>query len=634
MLASLRRFAGTWPARIFFVLLVGSFGLWGVAGLVGNNLFGGSADPNAVATVGTQSIDPQELQDVSRRMLTQFQRQSGSSAAPTPEIRRGIAEQALQQLVIQASFAAEVARLSVTVPDEALRQATFSTKAFQGPNGQFDRTTFNTVLRNNGYTETRFLSLLRTDLAQRQVVEAVRAGGFSPDMVNRLVFTFQGETRTADMVTLPFATAPEPPAPTDDQLQRQYDDNANDYRAPEYRRVRLVVLTPEGLAKDITVSDDDAKAYYQSHMDAFSKPETRAVQVVVAQTEAAARTIATAWTAGADWDLVQKQAADSGASAIALDPTSKAAFPAPDLAGPVFEAAPNAVTGPVNAGGGWAVFRVTATEGGDNQPYEALAAQVKQQAALDQATDQVYDRANKIQDLLSAGTKVEDLPGGLGLQAVTGTLDAAGNTPDGQPAPIPAGPALRQALIAKAFAINPNDPATLESGPDHSFYAVEVESVTPPAQLPLDQVRDRVRDDWLRDARRHEMDGVATGLLASVEDGKTLTDAAAAAGVPVTHSPAIGRSQPPAGVPQELVQPLFATDVGKATMVETPTGFVVAVTTAVDKPDPAKDSQGVDRVRTVLSGAMSDDLEMTFAAALRQREKVVVNRPVFDSIAQ
>ena len=31
---------------------------------------------------------------------------------------------------------------------------------------------------------------------------------------------------------------------------------------------------------------------------------------------------------------------------------------------------------------------------------------------------------------------------------------------------------------------------------------------------------------------------------------------------------------------------------------------------------------------------MSDDLEMTFAAALREREKVVVNRPVFDSIAQ
>jgi hypothetical protein len=31
---------------------------------------------------------------------------------------------------------------------------------------------------------------------------------------------------------------------------------------------------------------------------------------------------------------------------------------------------------------------------------------------------------------------------------------------------------------------------------------------------------------------------------------------------------------------------------------------------------------------------MSDDLEMTFAAALRDRDKVVVNRQLLDSVAQ
>ena len=632
MLAALRRFANTWPARVLFVLLVGSFGLWGVAGMLGGNLGGG--DPNSVATVGSQKIDPQELQEVSRRMLTQMQRQTGSTAAPTPEMRRGVAEQALQQLVIQAAFAAEVARLNVQVPDDALRQATYDTPAFRGPNGQFDRATFDSVLRNNNYTESRYLSLLRTDLAQRQVVEAVRAGGYSSDLVNRLVFTFEGETRTADLVTLPFAAAAEPPAPTDEQLQRQYDDNSNDYRAPEYRRVKAVILSPEGLAKDIVVSDSDARAYYDSHKAEFSKPETRAVQVVVAQTEAAAKTLATAWTTGADWDAIQKQATAAKASAIALDDTTQTAFPSPELAGPVFAAAPNAVTGPVNAEGSWAVFRVTKVAGGSEQPYESLAADIKQKVALDQATDQVYDRANKVQDLLAGGAKLDELPAGLGLLAVTGTLDPDGNTPDGTPAPIPASPALRQAVISKAFALSPTDPPTLEDGPDHSFYAVTVDSITPPAQRPYDEVKDRVRDDWLRDARRHEQDVAATALLTAVEGGQSLKDAAAAAKLPMTRSPAIGRSQPPAGIPSQLVQPLFATDVGKATMVEAPTGFVVAVTVAVKKPDPATDSAGLERVRVGLNGAMSDDLEMTYAGALRAREKVVVNRPIFDSIVQ
>jgi peptidyl-prolyl cis-trans isomerase D len=632
MLATLRRFANTWPARVLFVLLCGSFGLWGVAGMLGGSLTGG--DPNSVATVGSQKIDPQDLQDVSRRMLAQMMQQSGSTAAPTPEMRRGVAEQALQQLVVQASFAAEVARLNVQVPDEALRRATFETRAFQGPNGQFDRATFNTVLRNNNYTEARYLSLMRTDLAQRQVAEAVRAGGYSSDLVNRLVFTFQGETRTADLVSLPFAAAAEPPAPTDEQLQRQYDDNANDYRAPEYRRVKMVILSPEGVAKDITVSDDDAKAYYASHKADFSKPETRSVEVVVAQTEAAAKTLANAWLTGADWDAIQKQASAANASAIALDDTTQAAFPSPELAAPVFAAAANAITGPVNAEGSWAVFRVTKVAGGSEQPFEAHAAEIKQRMALDQATDQVYDRANKVQDLLAGGAKLDELPAGLGLLAVTGTMDAQGNTPDGTPAPIPAAPPLRQAIITKAFALAPTDPATLEDGPDHSFYAVTVDAITPPAQQPFDAVKDRVRDDWLRDARRHEQDLAATALLTAVEGGTSLKDAAEAAKLPMTRSPPIGRTTPPPGIPAQLVQPLFATDVGHATMVESPTGFVVAVTVAITKPDPATDTAGLDRVRLALSAATSDDLEMTYAAALRTREKVVVNRQLFDSIAQ
>ena len=632
MLAALRRFASTWPAKVLFVVLVGSFGFWGVAGMLGGNFGGG--DPNSVATVGGQRIDPQDLQDVSRRMLAQVMRQSGSTAAPTPEMRRDVAQQALQQLVIQAAFAAEAARLHVVVTDDMMRRATFETRAFQGPNGQFDRATFNAVLRNNGYTEARYLNLLRTDIAQRQIAEAVRAGGASPDLVNKLVLTFQGETRTADLVTLPFAAAPEPPAPTDEQLERQYDDNLNDYRAPEYRRVKIVILSPESVAKDITVSDADARAWYESHKTTYGKPETRTVQVVVAPTEAAGKTIATSWISGADWTAIQAEATKAGASAVELPDSTQADFPSPELAGPVFAAGADTVTGPVQGEGGWTVFRVTKLQSATEQPFEAVEADAKARAALDQAADQVYDRANKVQDMLAGGAKLDELPAGLGAAAVTGTLDAQGNTPDGTPAPIPATPSLRQAIITKAFALSPSDPTTLQDGPDHSFYAVSVDGITQPAQLTLEEVHDRVRDDWLKAARRHEQELVATKLLTAVAGGASLKDAAAAASVPMTRSPAIGRSQPPPGIPAQLVQPLFATDVGKPTMVESPTAFTVAVPVSVTKPDPVKDTAALDRVRTQLAGSMSDDLEMTFAAGLRDREKVVVNRQMFDSIVQ
>ena len=52
----------------------------------------------------------------------------------------------------------------------------------------------------------------------------------------------------------------------------------------------------------------------------------------------------------------------------------------------------------------------------------------------DKSADLIYDRAGKVQDALAGGTTLDDLPGDLGVAAVTGTLDAQGNTADGKPA--------------------------------------------------------------------------------------------------------------------------------------------------------------------------------------------------------
>ena len=631
MLAALRRFAATWPARVFFVVLVGAFGLWGVSGVVLN---GGNGDPNVVATVGGKPIAASELQDGSRRMLAQYMRATGTTTPPGPEIRQAVAQQALQELTIQAAIAGEVARLHLAVTDDAMRQATFDTKAFQGPNGSFDRATFNAVLRNNNLTEQRYLALLRSDLGQRELMESVRAGGYASDLLSRRVFAFQGETRTADLVSLPFAAAAEPPPPTDEQIQREYDDNTTAYTLPEERRIKAVLLTPEGVARDISVSDADARAYYNSHPEEFGQPETRSVQTVVAPTEDAARSLATQWITGADWAAMQQAASSAGASAIELDDQTAANFPSPDLAKAVFAAPADVVTGPVANEGAWAVFRVSKLQPSSEQPFDAVTAAIKQKVALQQAADAVYDRANKVQDALAGGAKLDELPSSLGLLAVTGTLDAEGNTPDGTPAPIPGPPPLRKAVIDRAFAIAPGDQPTLEDGPDNSFYAVTVDSVTPPKQQPLDAVRDRVREDWLRDARRHEQDVAATGLLTAVNGGQSLADAAAAAHQTVMHSPPIGRATPPPGIPSQLVQPLFATEIGHATMVESPTGFTVAVPTADTKPDPAANAAATDRVRSQLATSMSNDLEISYATALRQKAKVTVNSKAVAEVSQ
>lgn len=628
MLSLFRRFLNTWAARAFFIVLIASFGLWGVADVVRNY-----GNDTALAKIGDRTIEPPEFADALRVQLNQVSRMLGGKTDPTPAIRRAVGQQVLDRLIVQAALQDAVGRMGLAVPDDALRATVFDIPAFRGPSGSFDRARFEAVLRQNNLTEPRFLDLMRSDLAQRQLMEAVQVGVAAPDVVTRAVFAFQRETRVAEYVELSFASAAEPPAPTPDDLQRVYDNNPDRYSAPEYRRIKAVILSPETVARGIEVAPADMQAYYDSHRADYVLPEKRSVEVVVAQDEAKARAVATAWIAGADWDAVQKAAADAGASSVALADATAAEFPSPELGKAVFAAAPETITGPVQSSLGWQVFRVTGVVPGSERTLADVTDEVHDKIARERAVDQVYVRANKLEDALSASGALDDLPGDLGLAAVTGTVNAQGNTPDGEAAPIPGTPALRQALLTAAFAAGKNEPARMTEGPDQSYFAVTVEDTTASALRPFASVEAQVREDYIRDTKRREQERTAAALLAKAK-GSTLDDAATVAGLRLERSPAAGRAEPTPGLPRELTEPLFGLKRGEATMVETPEGFYVMALAETTVPDPAADPAGTAQLRTALTQAISQDVEIVAAAALRDRAKPTVNRRIFDSLVQ
>lgn len=628
MLSLFRRFLSTWAARAFFLVLIASFGLWGIADVVRN-----VGRDGAIATVGDRKIEAPEFQEAMRTQLAQVSRMLGGKTEPTPAIRQAVAGQVLDRLVVQAAIQNEVARLGLVVPDEALRAAVFDIPAFRGASGAFDRARFEAVLRNNNLTEPRFLDLMRSDLGQRQLMEAVQVGAVPPEVLTAQVFAFQRETRVAQYVELPFAAAAEPPAPTDADLQRAYD-NGDRYSAPEFRRVKAVILSPDTVARDIEVPDADVNAYYEQHKAEYVTSEKRSVEVVVAQEEGRARDIATAWIAGADWDAVQKAAATAGASSASLDDAAATEFPAPELGQAVFAAPAETVTGPIQSTLGWQVFRVTKVTTGTERTLAEAADEIRTRLARERAVDQVYARANKLEDALSASASLDDLPGDLGVAAVTGTLDAQGNTPAGEPAPIPGSLALRQAFVTAAFALGRNEPARMTEGPDQSYFAVTVEDTTPAARKPFAEVEAQVREDWEREVRRKEQERVAAKLLTAAQAGSSLDDAATVAGLRLERTPPMARAQPTPGVPAEMTEPLFGMKPGATTMIEAPEGFYVMALAEIAAPDPATDPLGTAQIRTALTQSIGQDIELTVAAALRTQAKPQVNRTLLDSMAQ
>lgn len=638
MLGMLRRFADTWVAKIFFVILVGAFGLWGVADVVRN-----AGDDKALAVVGSRNIEMADAQDAYKRQLAQVSRMLGTDTQPTAQMRKAIAGQTLERLVAGAALDNKADALGLAVPDDALRQSVFSMPAFRGRDGKFDRPTFEQVLRNNGFTEKRFLDAMRTDLGQKQLVEAVRAGAASPEVLTNIVYKFQREERVARAVDLPFASAPTPPAPTDAQLDRYYANNTTRYQSPELRHIKAIVLAPETLASEITISDADIAAAYNLRKSEFNTEEKRSVQVLLAQDEATAQSLAESWRALGDaptaWDTIQAEATKKGASGVALDQVGQIEFPAPELGQAVFQARLGVIPAPVHSALGWHVLKVTAITPGSTKSLAEMTPLLRARLLADRASDLLDERANKIEDQLAAGIGFDNLPGDLGIAAVSGTLDAQGNTKDGQPAPIPGPAALRPALIQAAFQAKPGDAPHIvqaPNGPDgeQSFYAVTVDQITPPATRPLSEVKDKVRADWTRDTIRHTEEEQAAALLTAVKSGKSLADAAAAIGKTMRVLPPTGRSANANGVPTQLIAPLFSLKPGEVTMVETETGFVVAVLDQILTADPAKDPAGVAQIREAVAQQIANDTEQLFVFAVRNQVQPKINRALLETLAQ
>jgi peptidyl-prolyl cis-trans isomerase D len=356
--------------------------------------------------------------------------------------------------------------------------------------------------------------------------------------------------------------------------------------------------------------------------------------VITATSAESAQALADKWKAGASWAAMQEAAKAAGATAVDLPVSTREQVPSPELADAAFAAQGDAVVGPIKAAFGSQILRVIDIVSAKNPSFDSLHQTLRDKVAADKALDLIDARAQKFQDLFAGGAKIDEVPGDLGATGAAGTLDAKGDTPQGEPAPIPAPADLRQQIIDTAFKTNPGDPIEPVEGPNHSYYAVAVDSITKPARLPFEQVRGRVLADWQADQVRHTQETEAARVLALVQGGQSLANAAWGRGLTISHTPPLARGRPQDGLSAELVTKLFGLKKGEGTMAATDKGFVVAQVADIIEPDAKDDQSGVSQAEGGLTRALHDDYLTIYAIALREAAKPQVRMNVVENLIQ
>jgi peptidyl-prolyl cis-trans isomerase D len=625
MLTSVRKLLENWVARVFFGALIVIFVFWGISNV--QSLIGSSS---AVAHIGGQPVDLSEVQAEYQRELSQ----SNPTGTPDLPTRQQIAQNALVIVLRQHALARAEQSLGVAAPDAALRARIYAVPAFQ-TNGVFDQAKFNQVLQQNNLAPERFLAEEKANLLNGQLLQAITAGAAPPPALVDQVFTFVAEARTAETVTIPLAPPAGPLSPSDAVLRRYWKNHPQQFTAPEYRTIKLVVLSPALLAPSEPVSNAELDAAYAQTAAQDNAPATRSVQIVTADDPAKLDKLAHAWRTGAAWATIQAQAGKSGAAAVELDHATAPQFPSQALSKAVFAAAPDKITGPVQGPLGYFIFKVTGATAAGAPPLAQLAAGLKAQIQLQKAAAAVNQDVDNVQDALAGQTPLDQLPGNLGLTAVEGTLDANGNTQQGAPAPIPGDAKLKAAIIKSVFAGHPGDTPTLITGPDNSYFAFTITTITPPAVQPYDQIKPQVATAWTQDQATRAAEAKAAALLNAVNTGEDFTKAATAAGYQPSPLPPVTRgASPPDGLPADMVGILFSLRPGQATMAQTPGGFIVVALISISQPTAAQNPQAAANIRQALTKSLQNDVAESFLGGLQSRDNVKVDPKLFSQIYQ
>ncbi len=627
MLAGIRKFASSYAAKALFVILIASFGVWGVGDYVSGGL-----GINEVARVGDATITTSEFSRAFDREYQRARQLFGANFTRDQARQFGIADQALQGLIVGAMLQEEARRLGLAAPDQAVAQQIRSQPGFQGLDGRFDTERYEQALAINGFTRDQYETSVRDDLTREQLVSAVNSGVAAPKALTDAIWSYMAERRQIELLRID-ADKLEAPAPaTDQDIQAYFDENQARFRRPQYRALSYVWLTPDEVIDEIAVNEEDIVALFEERSGELSTPERRTVeQILVEDAEQAARVVERL-RAGEAFEAVAEDAAGIAADLLTLGSFSQSELP-DELAEPAFALNLDAFSEPIESSLGWHILRITEIEPGVVPTFDDARDELRRELAMEQAFDALSDLANRLDDALGGGADLEGAAGEIGAEVrKIARMDSAGQDETGSPIDgLPSAPEF----LSEAFAAEPGETGFLTEVGD-GYFVLRVDDVIEATVPPLADVRASVEAALSEQRRSGQSEAKAAELAETLRGGATLEEAA-------PDDPAVAAETPdpidrrgereggaPSGVPGALLPLVFDAAVGEVVIAQAPNGHVVA---RVKQVLPAEgEAQSLERTQlaeSILAGLRSD-LVVQFTESLRHRFSASVNQQALD----
>ena len=602
-----------WTVVLFLIV---SFGIWGIGDMFRVNT------RTPVAVIGSTEITGDQFRQIFTERLQQLGRQVGRPVTPTQARAIGFDQQLLGQLIAEAALDESTQKLGLNISNAEMAKRIASDPSFRGITGEFDRTRFDQLIRQSGFTEQRFFAEQRKVYLRRQLAQALSGGIETPKNASEAFARYEGETRSIDFITLTAATAGEIAPPAPEALEKYFEDRKVTFRAPEYRKLVVLALTPDEIASSINVSEEEAKEFYDRQMARFTTPERREVQQIVFPDEESAKAALEKIKGGAWFENVATERGLSPTD-INLGTVARSAIVDPAIAEAAFGLEPGVVSEPISGRFGKVLVRVNRVEPTKVTPFADVAADLKKAIAMDRAKTEINKRRDKIEDELAGGAKLEEAAQKAGTPVrVIDAVDRSGRGPDGNP--VTALPSTD--ILSNAFSTDigvESDPVQANGG----FVWYEVGGITPARDRTLEEVKDRVEARWREDQLGTRLKAKADEIIEKLKAGKSFEEAIEGTGLKIASAQNVKRSGAD-NLPQPVVSAMFRTGkdaAGQADGKDASERVVFKVTDITVPPYNAESTEA-KRMSETLKAAIADELLTQYVAKIESTLGTTINR--------
>jgi peptidyl-prolyl cis-trans isomerase D len=621
MLRGIRKASANWLGRAVMGGVMGllalSFAIWGI-----NDIFRGFGR-STLAKIGGTEIPIEAFRQTYNERLQQIDRQRGRPLTPEQARAMGFDRQVLGQMIAEAGLDQRARQMRLGISDAEVVRRITADPTFRNASGQFDPVRFQDVLRNNGFTEQRFVAEQRRLMLRRQIAATVSGDIPVPKTWLDAVNQYENEERGIEYLALGPTQAGEIPQPTADELSKYFEARKAMFRAPEYRKIVVVDGTPTELGKWIEISDDDVKRAFDEHRSRYVTPERRHVQQIVFPTMEEADAAAARLKDGVTFAAL---AAERGLKEQDFDlgMATKADLIDPAIADAAFALKEGEVSAPVKGRFGAAIVTVTKIEPEESKSLAEVTPQIRKDIGAERAKAEVRRVHDQIEDARAGGSTLEEAAEKLKLPVATYEVDQTGREPSGKPLP---NLARVGNVIKAAFASDvgvDNDPIETDGG--YIWYSVS--GITPSRDRKLDEVKDVVEQHWREDEIATRLKAKAADLLDKLKSGNTLDELAKANDLTVEKADKIKRGKASGNISASMAGSIFHTakDAFGSAEGDKPTEWIVFRVTDVTTPKPEANSGYEKRINEFVERQTVDDVFGEYLAWLEDELGTSVNR--------